>query len=75
MHLMRWVQGAAASGPPQMENPRPRELRWISTSKVLVRSEKVGRGVVGSPLLSLLLPPRGYGWEVSDLRTGEGEVR
>ena len=31
--LMRWVQGGAASGPPQMEKPRPKEFRWISTCK------------------------------------------
>jgi len=57
--LMRWVQGGAASGPPHMEKPRPKEFRWISTSKVFVRSEKFGRDKAGASLLSLLslLPP------------------
>jgi hypothetical protein len=42
-----------------MENPSPKEFRWISTSKVFVRSEKFGRDKAGASLLSLLslLPP------------------
>ena len=40
--LMRFVQGAGASGPPSMENPSPKEFLLISTSNVLLKSENSG---------------------------------
>ena len=40
--LIKFVHGEGASGPPLIENPRPREFRLISTSKVLLMSENSG---------------------------------